>query len=558
MRDSLMKIPIGLNLTILIGLIIFLSSTRISIATNYYVDHNHPSASDSNSGMLTSPWKTIQHAAETIVAGDTVFIRDGVYDEQVITDQDGSASSGYIVFSAYLNEKPVIDGSGVSTGTTGFSISHSYIKLMGLEIRNWDTGIWMEMGGYIEINDCEVYHNFYGIGAANGAHDFVLNRVEIHHFDLYGFDASPSDGADCYNGTFNDCIAHTGRDREQNVDGFALGHGTQHDFIFNRCTVYDVFDGFDISSRNTTLNECLAYNCWNGGYKLWQDNVKLINCIGHSCPGSNVELDWDEQPGTTHLINCTFFNSGTFNVWIENPGDHLRMYNCILAGGDNIGLAFEQIGVSNYEGDYNLFHNDNPNRAIAVAYTDEFTLDQVKNGSWTTYSGQDAHSLVEYSDANLFIDPVNLDLHLIETSLAVDHASSDFAPPIDIEGKVRPNGNGFDIGAYEYGSPVSVKYNQATFSASNSFLLFRSYPNPFNSNMVISYQLNKNTTAEIEIFNIYGQVIQRWQKIHPTTGEFKITWDARDNSGKSLPSGEYLCRMKSGNNYQTIKLIYLK
>ena len=554
-----MQKNIKLNLTTKIGLTILLSFTTLSFATNYYVDCNNPSANDSNPGTLNSPWETIKHAAETLAAGDTVFVRAGIYNEHVYLGQDGNSAQGYIVFSAYPGETPIIDGTGATESNNGIIITASYVKLLGFEIRNWDeNGIWIESTANFEISDCVVHNVYYGIGVADGSYDFEFNRVTAHHFTLYGFDVSTSGGADCYNGTFNDCIAHTGRDREQNVDGFALGHGTQHDFVFNRCIVYDVYDGFDISSRNSTLNGCLAYNCWNGSYKLWQDNVKLINCIGHSCPGSNVELDWDEQPGTTHLINCTFFNAGSFTVWIENSGDRLRMFNCILAGGDNIGLAFEQTGVSNYEGDYNIFHNDNLNRAIAVAYTDEFTLDQVKNGTWTTYSGQDVHSLVEYSDANLFVDPANLELHLIETSLAVDHARSDLAPPIDFDGNTRPIGSGFDIGAYEYGSPVSVQYNKETFSKSKSFQIFQSYPNPFNSNTVISYQLNKPMTVEIEIFNIYGQSIRRWQNAHTTIGEFIITWDARDNFGNLIPSGEYLCRVKTGDSYQAIKLIYLK
>lgn len=524
----------------------------------YIVDRNHASAADSNPGTLTSPWKTIQHAAETVAAGDTALVRDGIYNEHVYLEQDGNAAQDYIVFSAYPGEIPIIDGTGVSESNNGIVIAASYFKLLGFEIRNWgENGVWIENAAHFEISDCAVHHVYYGIGVSDGSHDFEFNRVEAHHFDLYGFDVTPN-GNDCYSGTFNDCISHTGRDREQNVDGFALGHGTQHDFVFNRCTTYDVFDGFDISSQNTTLNNCLAYNCWNGGYKLWQDNVKLINCIGYSCPGSIVELDWDEQPGTTHLINCTFFNAGIFTVWIENSGDRLRMYNCILAGGDNIGLAFEQSGISNYEGDYNIFHNDNPNRAVAVAYSDEFTLDQVKNGGWTTYSGQDAHSLVEYSDVMLFVDPANLDLHLIKSSNAVDNAKSDLAPPIDFDGKARPIGNGFDIGAYEYGSPAAVKYKKNTISVLKNFDMFQSYPNPFNSNTVISYKINHPMQLEIEIFNIYGQLIRSWQINHRTIGEFTIAWDASDNFGNLLLSGEYLCRMQSEEYFQTIKLIYLK
>ncbi|MGH8652475.1 MAG: cellulase family glycosylhydrolase, partial [Gammaproteobacteria bacterium] len=48
-------------------------SARASGAT-YYVDTNHPSASDSNPGTEVLPWKTIQKPANMLVAGDTVYI----------------------------------------------------------------------------------------------------------------------------------------------------------------------------------------------------------------------------------------------------------------------------------------------------------------------------------------------------------------------------------------------------------------------------------------------------------------------------------------------------
>jgi len=428
---------------------LFFDSVTVTISESagniFYVATN---GSDSNPGTLDAPWLTIQHAADSMRAGDTVHIRGGVYYENVTTTQSGSPS-GNIVFSNYPGETPIIDGTGVDA-SNGFIIDQNHIKVSGLEIRNWNGNvIWVENAAYFEISDCVVYDATSGIGIAFGSHDFVLNRVIAHHFDLYGFDVSPSGGADCYNGTFNDCTAHTGRDREQNVDGFALGHGTQHNFVLNRCVTYNVYDGFDISARDTTLNRCLATNCWNGGYKLWQDNIKLVNCIGAGSTGSNVELDWDGQPGLSTLMNCTFFNAGTFNVWVENSGDSLHMVNCILAGGDNIGLAFEEMGVTHYQGDYNLFHNDNPNRAVVVGYTDEFSLAQVDSGEWTAYSGQDAHSIVVYSDADIFVDPAVLDLHLSPLSSAIDSGTSVDAPSEDFDGRARPQGAGYDIGAYE-------------------------------------------------------------------------------------------------------------
>ncbi|HDN51460.1 MAG TPA: DUF1565 domain-containing protein, partial [Thermoplasmatales archaeon] len=416
---------------------------------------------DSNPGTAAQPWRTIQHAANVMVAGDTVFVRGGIYHEQVFTTRSGNVADGYITFSAYPGESVILDGTGVASGNTGFFLSHSYIKLTGMEICNWsDTGMWISNAGHIEISDCEVHHVFYGIGAADGTHDFTLNCVEIHHFDLYGFDASPSGGAPCYNGTFNECVAHTGNDPAQNVDGFALGHGTQHDFVFNRCEVYDVYDGFDISARNTTLSRCSAHDCWSGGYKIWQDNITIVNSLGYHNGITNVEVDWDGEPGTVTLQNCNFVDAQVYNIWYENAtGDSLHMYNCILAGGDNIGLAFEEMDVSNYCGDYNIFHNDNEYRVIAVAYTDEFSMDDVANGGWANYSGQDLHSLVSYHpESELFTNLSLWDLHLIGGSMAIDAGTQVNAPSIDYDGIPRPQGNGYDIGAYEYamGPPLMV------------------------------------------------------------------------------------------------------
>ena len=363
----------------------------------------------------------------------------------------GNETDGYVVFAAYPGEKPAIDGTGLGE-SDGFVISHqSYIKLAGLEIRNWNGGcaVWIGSSHHLELTDCEIHHAVYGIGLG-GSHDFELNRVKIHDFDLFGFDASPSGGELCTNGTLNDCVSYGGRDPGQNVDGFALGHGEQHGFVFNRCVAYDVYDGFDLSSRNTTLNRCLAYDCWNGGYKLWQDNIKLVNCIGRHCSSANVELDWSGTAKTVTLQNCTFVDGGVFNIWVERSQDGLRMTNCILAGGANIGLCFEQRCVAHYQGDYNIFHSGNPNRAIVVGYRDEFTLDQVRSGVWTAYSGQDGHSQVERSADSLFQNLDAWDLHLEDGCVAIDSGTGLGAPDEDYDGNVRPYGAGYDIGAYEW------------------------------------------------------------------------------------------------------------
>ena len=417
-------------------------------ATSYYVS---PEGNDNGLGTINHPWATIQHAAATMIAGDTLFLREGIYHQSTVTENDGSQTDGYITFAAYPGEKPILDGTGVSESQNGFIIRNDYIKLSGLEIQNWDeNGIWIENSDHFDISDCKVHHVFYGIGVADGSHDFVLNRVEMYDFDLYGFDASASGGNPNYNGTINDSIAHTGRDRAQNVDGFALGHGDQHGFVFNRCSAFDVFDGFDISASDTTMNQCVAMENWNAGFKFWNDNVCLLNSLSYHNEITNVELDWDGIPGITTILNCTLVDSSTFNIWIENRNDSLHMFNTILADGRHNGLTFEQSSITNYEGDYNIFHNTNTQRAIMVGYEVEFSLEQIIDGEWSNYSEQDEHSIVVKSAESLFENLDRWDLHLRPESAAIDAGTPDGVPDIDFDSIIRPQGDGVDIGAFEF------------------------------------------------------------------------------------------------------------
>lgn len=417
--------------------------------TVFYVDKNHPNASDANPGTILEPWLTLQHAANTVQAGDSVVIREGVYYENLITQNNGNAAVGHIVFAAYPGEAVVINGTG-HTSHTGIRIQNSYIKLYGLEVYNWNnTGIWVINSAFFEINNCEVHQSIYGIGISGTSHDFVLRDTEVHHFSLYGFDTSPMGSDFCHNGLFINCIAHTGRDPEQNVDGFALGHGAQNSFVFENCITYNVFDGFDISASHTTLNGCLSYDCWNTCYKLWEDEIELVNCIGYNGEMSIVQLPWIGHPTETTLRNCSFYDTGVFTIWQENSSDALNIYNTIISGGDNIGLCFQQPSAANYQGNNNLFQNNAPSRAINVGWSIEFSITDIANGTWATYSGQDSNSLTAASPEIIYLYPATYDLHLNPGSPAINAANPNWAPATDFNGNARPYGIAPDIGAFE-------------------------------------------------------------------------------------------------------------
>jgi Domain of unknown function (DUF2341) len=75
-----------------------------------------PTGSDSNTGRIASPFKTIQKAATVAVAGDIVKIREGVYRETV-TPANSGTSGNPIIFEAYNNENVVVSGADLVPNT---------------------------------------------------------------------------------------------------------------------------------------------------------------------------------------------------------------------------------------------------------------------------------------------------------------------------------------------------------------------------------------------------------------------------------------------------------
>src|SRR5579859_1304233 len=145
----------------------------------YYVS---TSGSDTNAGTLSAPWRTIQHAANTVAAGDTVQVRAGTYNEIVTMKTSGNATSGYITFQNYPGEAPIVDGTGlVAGGQTGlFSLegTFNYIIIQGFEIRNFSSstkgkvpvGIDFEgAGSNIEILSNHIHNIAQTLSSCNAA-----------------------------------------------------------------------------------------------------------------------------------------------------------------------------------------------------------------------------------------------------------------------------------------------------------------------------------------------------------------------------------------------------
>jgi hypothetical protein len=90
-----------------------------------------------------------------------------------------------------------------------------------------------------------------------------------------------------------------------------------------------------------------------------------------------------------------------------------------------------------------------------------------------------------------------------------------------------------------------------------SFALEQNYPNPFNPETIIKYKLKENSEVELIIYDILGQLVKTLVNQKQPAGIYKVYWDAKDQSGKIMPSGIYFYSLKAGSFNQIRRMILL-
>ncbi|MBI4809914.1 MAG: DUF3160 domain-containing protein, partial [Ignavibacteriales bacterium] len=92
-------------------------------------------------------------------------------------------------------------------------------------------------------------------------------------------------------------------------------------------------------------------------------------------------------------------------------------------------------------------------------------------------------------------------------------------------------------------------------------VLHQSYPNPFNSSTIINFSIphtQSNSSTELAIFNIQGQLIKKLLKHTLPSGNYMTKWDGRDEDGKQVNSGIYFYRLKVGSTILSGKMGLIK
>lgn len=83
-------------------------------------------------------------------------------------------------------------------------------------------------------------------------------------------------------------------------------------------------------------------------------------------------------------------------------------------------------------------------------------------------------------------------------------------------------------------------------------------PNPFNAATQIEYGLENDAHVHLSVYNILGQHVAALVTGFQPAGFHTVVWDARDASGREVPSGIYFARLVTADDVMTRKMVLLR
>lgn len=125
-------------------------------------------------------------------------------------------------------------------------------------------------------------------------------------------------------------------------------------------------------------------------------------------------------------------------------------------------------------------------------------------------------------------------------------------PNVLVEGGQVTGGINFTL---NFTTGLNSQYNNITSVTK----LIGNYPNPFNSQTTIGYQLSTKVYVTLKIFDMLGQEVRTLVNESQSIGCYSVIWDGKNELSESVASGVYFYQLKTNDEFlQTKKLLLIK
>jgi parallel beta-helix repeat protein len=419
---------------------LFILSVIICLSTDAVADTFHvaTTGNNSNPGTAAQPWRTLQHAVDTINPGDTILVNSGTYVGCRI-ESSGLPNAPSTLKAApgaqvLINAASPQNRHESNIEIENFDETIKYWVIDGFEVANAIRyGIDLRDTDFITIQNCFVHHSAVtGIFLAFGYHPLIQNNESANNGE-HGIYQSNSGDFPTIRG--NKLHHNVGAGVHMNGDrNFTPGDGVISFALVEKNVVYE--------------------NGTGGGSGINCDGVndsRISNNLLYSNHASGISLyatDGSEGSSRNKVYNNTILmasdgrwciNIGAADEGQPNPVGNTIRNNILYTPHSFRGaISTYSTAVSGFTSDYNVVVN-------RFSTTEGGT--NMSLALWQGL-GYDLHSVIS-TPAALFVNPAINDYHLKSGSPALNVGTALAEMVDDLDGILRPQGSGFDIGCFE-------------------------------------------------------------------------------------------------------------
>lgn len=117
-------------------------------------------------------------------------------------------------------------------------------------------------------------------------------------------------------------------------------------------------------------------------------------------------------------------------------------------------------------------------------------------------------------------------------------------------------GNGIFIDDFNICKTSHTVGNENQENIKPAIVLTGNYPNPFNPQTALCFEIDKAQNVMIDVFNIKGQKVKSLTKYCAMPGKNEIIWNGMNDQSEKVTSGIYFYKL-SGNSDQSVKKMLL-
>ncbi len=531
-----------------------LNHTLVPIDHDLYVS---PEGNDENSGLIADePLKTINLAVRNIASNSddphTIYLAAGTYSKSLNQQQFAFGCKEYVNIIGEDMNTTIIDGEmgGYPFFYTGPDYDNSTIKNMTFQ--NGSTAnIFISTAHSnlirfenIIIQDCISTDSGAAICSITSGGNIQLKNVRIDNIEVQNLSS----------GQFNETTFFKAED-------CTFSNNTSIGYSVNSAGLYAMSSG-DIIIENCEFINNNATSTLLEGYA----SALLIN-------------DYNYVQGDVRINNCLFYdNSNTFGkstIYAQVLDDHTLTFtnNTMINNESPYGIEFQgnincRNNILRNIGDYEIALFDKSGQGI-ISEIDISNCNIL--GGESAIFNENGVNIVNWLEGNIDEDPLFFlsgddPYQLTLGSPCVDTGTPDttglFLPPWDLLHNYRVwdgDGDGIaiiDMGCYEFDAPSYV--NATENQIPNTQYLLTNYPNPFNPETKIVFNLPESGQVKLEIYNIKGQKVKTLLDCYMSPGRSEMLWNSKDDNGKRVSSGVYFYLLQTPTKHLTKKMLLLK